>query len=375
MAEVFRKSSLEKLSSPEQLDKMIVITSPTLWLSLAGAAGIVIAALLWGIFGRLPTEVDSYGIYVNRAGVQSVYAKSSGTVSEILVTEGSEVKRGDIIALLDSKEIDDMLWEYEERIAAVEAVTMDSENDVYTPDNKSLMDVKNQMITLYSALNQDQALLEYNIVPPEILGEYLKNFSKILQIITEIEKKGDYEPHVFDLSLGKGLPVVCGVIVDKQRQTFGVKFGAHPNIAVAIERVFSESMQGRTLEQFCRISYPSFEEYSKTAYTNLWNLIKIGVGYNPARLFYKTPSYEFIPWEDVSQMGNHALMKKMIAKMEELGGDVYIEDVSFLGFPSVFIYAQGISETSDMDMLFLKRLKLYKDVQETMRHLDTATDA
>lgn len=161
MAEIFRKSSLEKLSSPEQLDKMIVITSPTLWLSLAGAAGIVIAALLWGIFGRLPTEVDSYGIYVNRAGVQSVYAKSSGTVSEILVTEGSAVKRGDIIALLDSKEIDDMLWEYEERIAAVEAVTMDSENDVYTPDNKSLMDVKNQMITLYSALNQDQALLEY----------------------------------------------------------------------------------------------------------------------------------------------------------------------------------------------------------------------
>lgn len=161
MAEIFRKSSLEKLSSPEQLDKMIVITSPTLWLSLAGAAGIVIAALLWGIFGRLPMEVDSYGIYVNRAGVQSVYAKSSGTVSEILVTEGSEVKRGDTIALLDSKEIDDMLWEYEERIAAVEAVTMDSENDVYTPDNKSLMDVKNQMITLYSALNQDQALLEY----------------------------------------------------------------------------------------------------------------------------------------------------------------------------------------------------------------------
>lgn len=217
--------------------------------------------------------------------------------------------------------------------------------------------------------------IKENIVPPEIPREYLKNFSKVSQIITQIEKKGDYEPHVFDLSLGKGLPVVCGVIIDKQRQTFGVKFGAHPNIAVAIERVFSESMQGRTLEQFCQTSYPSFEAYSKAAYTNLWNLIKIGAGYNPARLFYKTPSYEFIPWEDVSQMGNRELMKKMMAKMEELGGDVYIEDVSFLGFPSVFIYAQGISETSDMDMLFLKRLKLYKDVQKIMRHLDTATDA
>lgn len=161
MAEIFRKSSLEKLSSPEQLDRMIVITSPSLWLSLAGAAGIIIVVLLWAIFGRLPVEVDSYGIYVNRAGVQTVYAKNGGLISEILVADGEEVKRGDIIALLDSEEIDDMIQEYEERIAAVEAVTMDSEGDVYTADNKSLMDVKNQMITLYSALHQDQALLEY----------------------------------------------------------------------------------------------------------------------------------------------------------------------------------------------------------------------
>lgn len=106
MAEIFRKSSLEKLSSPEQLDKMIVITSPTLWLSLIGAAGIIIVALLWAIFGRLPVEVDACGIYVNRAGVQTVYAKNGGVISEILVADGDEVKKGDIIALLDSEEID-----------------------------------------------------------------------------------------------------------------------------------------------------------------------------------------------------------------------------------------------------------------------------
>ena len=120
MAEIFRKSSLEKLSSPEQLDRMIVITSPSLWLSLVGAAGIIIVVLLWAIFGRRPVEVDSYGIYVNRAGVQAVYAKNGDLISEILVADGEEVKRGDIIALLDAAEIDDMIQEYEERIAAVE---------------------------------------------------------------------------------------------------------------------------------------------------------------------------------------------------------------------------------------------------------------
>lgn len=217
--------------------------------------------------------------------------------------------------------------------------------------------------------------MKENIIPPEIPREYLMNFPKIWRIMEQIEKKENYETHVFDLSLGKGLPVVCGVITNRRRQTFGVKFGAHPNIAVAIERIFSEAMQGRTLEQFCQTSYPGFEEHSNAAHFNTWNLIKVGMGYSPARLFYKRPDYEFVPWEDVSQAGNRELMKKMIAKMEELGGDVYIEDVSFLGFPSVFVFAQGVSEAFDMDMLFLKELKLQKDVQTIMRHLDTATDA
>lgn len=217
--------------------------------------------------------------------------------------------------------------------------------------------------------------MKENIIPPEIPREYLMRFPTISRIMEQIEKKEDYEAHVFDLSLGKGLPVVCGAIMNRRTQTFGLKFGAHPNIAVAIERVFSEAMQGRSLEQFCRTSYPGFEEYSKAAYFNTWNLIKVGMGCSPARLFYKSPDYEFVPWEDVSQTGNRGLMKKMIAKLEELGGDVYIEDVSFLGFPSVFVFAQGVSEAFDMDMLFLKELKLQRDVQTIMRHLDTATDA
>ena len=41
---LFRKSALEKLSSPERLDVMMQITSPAAWLALA-ALGAVLAAL------------------------------------------------------------------------------------------------------------------------------------------------------------------------------------------------------------------------------------------------------------------------------------------------------------------------------------------
>ena len=73
MSKVFRKSALDKLSSPEQLDRMIVIVSPSFWLFLAGAALIIVTALLWSIFGRLPINVDTQGIYINEEGVRNIY--------------------------------------------------------------------------------------------------------------------------------------------------------------------------------------------------------------------------------------------------------------------------------------------------------------
>lgn len=79
MADLYRKSALEKLSSPEQLDRMIVITPPTFWLAMAGAVGIILAALLWSVFGRLPVTVQAQGILLSTRAVEQVYP-AAGTV-------------------------------------------------------------------------------------------------------------------------------------------------------------------------------------------------------------------------------------------------------------------------------------------------------
>ena len=62
MADLFRERSLEKLSSTEQLDRMIPMIRPSFWLVLAGAVVAVAAALIWGIFSRLPVCVDTQGV-------------------------------------------------------------------------------------------------------------------------------------------------------------------------------------------------------------------------------------------------------------------------------------------------------------------------
>ena len=66
---LFRKKALEKLSSPEQLDKLIVITSPKGWLALLAVALIVIVGLLWGIFGTIYYKTVGWGFLVKSGGI------------------------------------------------------------------------------------------------------------------------------------------------------------------------------------------------------------------------------------------------------------------------------------------------------------------
>ncbi len=160
MAEIFRKSALEKLSSPEQLDKAIVIVSPSFWLAMLGALGIIIAALLWSIFGKLPRNVSANGIFMNRAGIHTVYSEVAGTVEELTVYTGQKVHKGEVIARLSSEREDKKLSQLIARRKAVEAVTFTSADDEATDDNKALLDIKSQALTMDSPLVSDRYLLD-----------------------------------------------------------------------------------------------------------------------------------------------------------------------------------------------------------------------
>ena len=61
MSNIFRKTALDKISSPDQLDEVIVITPPSFWLAMLGAGVILLTALIWSIFGRIPVNVSATG--------------------------------------------------------------------------------------------------------------------------------------------------------------------------------------------------------------------------------------------------------------------------------------------------------------------------
>ena len=82
MAELFRKDSLQKLSSTEQLDRMIPMIRPSFWLVLAGAAAVLAAGLLWGLLSGVLYFVllllISFGIYHTLQGAAAETAAAFG---------------------------------------------------------------------------------------------------------------------------------------------------------------------------------------------------------------------------------------------------------------------------------------------------------
>lgn len=57
--EIFRKKSLDKAKSPENLDDYIRVASPSIWLLLISAIVLLTGACVWGTFGHIDRTVPS----------------------------------------------------------------------------------------------------------------------------------------------------------------------------------------------------------------------------------------------------------------------------------------------------------------------------
>ena len=80
---IFRKTSLERLSSPEQLDTIMRVTGAKRWLALAGMFLILGVAVIWGYAGTIDTKVSGSGVIVRAGTVLNVVASGSGLVTSI----------------------------------------------------------------------------------------------------------------------------------------------------------------------------------------------------------------------------------------------------------------------------------------------------
>lgn len=79
--EIFRKKSIERVNSPDQLNDYIRVASPGVWTVLAAVIILLAGICVWGVFGHLDTVLDAAAVCENGALRLYVPEEKAGEVS------------------------------------------------------------------------------------------------------------------------------------------------------------------------------------------------------------------------------------------------------------------------------------------------------
>ena len=118
---LFRESALERLSSPEQLDQQLQVTSPRGWIALLALWSVLAAVIVWSIVGSVPTREEGQGIIVVGGGLQVVVSPGKGRLRSIDVDVGTVIGPGDIVATISQQTLDDELDQARSQLAEMQA--------------------------------------------------------------------------------------------------------------------------------------------------------------------------------------------------------------------------------------------------------------
>ena len=77
---IFNKKATEKLRSPDDLDKYVCVTNPSVWVVLFACIAMLAGLLAWGVFGAVTTSVSATGVVVNGKAMCFLEAEDAAKV-------------------------------------------------------------------------------------------------------------------------------------------------------------------------------------------------------------------------------------------------------------------------------------------------------
>ena len=72
---IFRDKSIDKITSPEQMNDYIRVSNPSVWMILSAVIILLVGVCVWGVFGRMDTVIKTGGVCFD--GQLTVYISES----------------------------------------------------------------------------------------------------------------------------------------------------------------------------------------------------------------------------------------------------------------------------------------------------------
>lgn len=183
---------------------------------------------------------------------------------------------------------------------------------------------------------------------PTIPDKYFVG-TEILQKISLLKEK--YGPNwsfqIKDCSLGKNYPAVGILMYNKMELKYLFHLGVDPSPITALERSLTEIYQGRNIALLLDIDFAiqyGMMNDNKIKDAQFYKTCTVGSGHYPISILGESTNMQFNGFD--SSWGqsdeNDLLMLKVL--IEKDGYEIFVRDVSFLGFPAYCIYIPGMTE-------------------------------
>lgn len=190
--EIFRKVALERLSSPEQLDQLMQVTTPKGWMGLATVGGLLLVALTWSIVGSIPERIPGQGILLRSGGVYEVVSQSGGRVADLSVRVGDMISEGQVVARLAQPQLAEQLQQTRTRVTELEAQHREMERFVERDAQLQTAFLAQRRANLEQSIRAAQvalgALGEKIRTQEELLGQGLLTRQTLLGTVQEHER-------------------------------------------------------------------------------------------------------------------------------------------------------------------------------------------
>jgi HlyD family secretion protein len=157
----FRKLALDRLSSADDLDRVLRVTSLRSWILLSALCGLAITAFAWSAVAVVPQKVVGSGILLKSGGIFSVVAPVPGRIADVSVNAGDLVKEGQVVARIAQPELVERLQDARIKLTNVKAA-----HEILVKSGNRELQVQIQALdeqsrNLKAAIAADQVRLKY----------------------------------------------------------------------------------------------------------------------------------------------------------------------------------------------------------------------
>lgn len=161
---LFRQESLERLSSPEQLDQLMQVVNPKAWLPLTTIGLLITTAATWSVVGRIPLTVNGQAVIIRPRNVVPFQIGTEGVITTLNIKPGDKINKGQIIGTIEQPQLKQQLQQAKSKLAELQA------------QNQKTTGQERQSITLQREnLIQQRAVLQDNLRNTKAFGPILLN--------------------------------------------------------------------------------------------------------------------------------------------------------------------------------------------------------